>query len=262
MIVAPNSPSDRAQLITRPAASAALASGTVMARNSCRSDAPSTRAASSRSRSTPAIPVRAERTKNGADTKVWARITATVVNGIEIAEDVERLRQQAAPAEDEQQGEAGDRRRQDDRQVDDGLQPALAAELPSGQDEGQRQAEDDGDREADGRRHEAQPERVEDDRRGDRRGQRAIEDRPHDERDDREAEEQREQRGQGGERALPPAARSPLARPGAGRPQPALRPRPPSRGRQEPEAAQGSPGRRVRRTSRGTPWPRPRSGRP
>ena len=53
-------------------------------RKSWRSDAPSTRAASSRSRSTEAIPVRAERMKNGADTNVWARITATVVNGIAI----------------------------------------------------------------------------------------------------------------------------------------------------------------------------------
>ena len=69
--------------MTRPAASAAPASGTVIERNSCRSDAPSTRAASSMSRSTPAIPVRADRMKNGADTNVWARITATVVNGTE-----------------------------------------------------------------------------------------------------------------------------------------------------------------------------------
>ena len=52
--------------------------------NSCLSEAPSTRAASSRSRSTPASPVRAERMKNGAETNVWARITATVVNGTEM----------------------------------------------------------------------------------------------------------------------------------------------------------------------------------
>ena len=38
MIVAPNSPSERAQLITRPAASAAPASGIVIARKSWRSD--------------------------------------------------------------------------------------------------------------------------------------------------------------------------------------------------------------------------------
>ena len=84
MIVAPNSPRDRAQLITSPAASAAPARGIVIARKSCHSDAPSTRAASSRSRSMLAIPVLAERMKNGADTKVWARMTAPVVNGTEI----------------------------------------------------------------------------------------------------------------------------------------------------------------------------------
>ena len=71
-------------VMTRPAARAAPASGIVIGRKSWRSEAPSTRAASSRSRSTPAIPVRAERMKNGADTNVWARITAIVVNGIEI----------------------------------------------------------------------------------------------------------------------------------------------------------------------------------
>ena len=79
MIVAPNSPSARAQVITSPAASAAPASGTVINRKSCASVAPSTRAASSRSRLTVVIPARAERTKNGADTKVCASTTATVV---------------------------------------------------------------------------------------------------------------------------------------------------------------------------------------
>ena len=48
-------------------------------------------------RSTPAIPVRAERMKNGAETNVWARITAIVVNGIEIPSELER-RGQAARA--------------------------------------------------------------------------------------------------------------------------------------------------------------------
>ena len=70
--------------MTSPAASAAPASGTVIARNTRASEAPSTRAASSRSRSTPAIPARADRTKNGAETNVWARITATVVNAMSI----------------------------------------------------------------------------------------------------------------------------------------------------------------------------------
>ena len=70
--------------MTSPPASAAPASGTVMDRNRWRSEAPSTLAASSRSRSTPAMPIRAERTKNGAETNVIARITAIVVNGTEM----------------------------------------------------------------------------------------------------------------------------------------------------------------------------------
>jgi len=84
MIVAPNSPSARDQLMTAPAARPALASGTMTQRKTARSLAPSTRAASSMSRSTAAIPARAERTKNGTATKVWARITASVVNGMTI----------------------------------------------------------------------------------------------------------------------------------------------------------------------------------
>ena len=68
--------------MTRPAARAVAARGAVIRRNSCNSEAPSTRAAASRSRSTFTKPVRAERMKNGAETKVWARITATIVNGI------------------------------------------------------------------------------------------------------------------------------------------------------------------------------------
>ena len=83
--------------------------------------------------------------KNGAETNVWARITAIVVNGTEKPEHLERRREQAAPPEDEQQREPGDRRRQDDREVDDRLEPALAAELPTGQDERERQAERDRD---------------------------------------------------------------------------------------------------------------------
>ena len=56
MIVAPNSPSARAQVMTRPAASAVRASGNVIDRNSRHSEAPSTRAASSSSRSVPDDP--------------------------------------------------------------------------------------------------------------------------------------------------------------------------------------------------------------
>ena len=236
-------------------------------RNSCRSDAPSTRAASSRSRSTPAIPVRAERMKNGADTNVWARITATVVNGTAIPRTSNGADEQPAPAEHEQQREPGDRRRQHDRQVDDRLEPALAAEPSPGEDERERQPEGDGDDEADRGRDEAQ--------RTARRGRPA-----------RRARSRASRRGSPGRRARatgsprksanraasatserspqPPRPRAAAAigraaarrRPG----RPAGRRR--SRRRQEPERRRGSPARRARRTSRGRPWPRPRSSRP
>ncbi len=250
--------------MTRPAASAALASGTVIERNSWRSDAPSTRAASSRSRSTPAIPVRAERTKNGADTKIWARITATVVNGTEMPRISNGADEQPAAAEDEEQGEAGDRRRQHDRQVDDRLEPALAAERPPGEDDRERQAEGHGHDEADRRRHRLSQRAVEDDRR-------------------RRARPGATRRGSTGRRGRGPAARG-TARTGRRARRPSARPNDPDRSvagrgaarhvrsapgrsprdvarsrrrRQEPEIARGSPGRRDRRTSRGRPWPPP-----
>src|SRR5215470_12070234 len=52
MIVAPNSPSARAQHSTAPPNRAGIATGTVTNRNTCHSLAPSTRAASSYSRGT------------------------------------------------------------------------------------------------------------------------------------------------------------------------------------------------------------------
>ena len=204
------------------------------------------------------MPVRAERMKNGAETKVWARITAIVVNGTEMPRTSNGVAEQPAPAEDEQQRQAGDRRRQDDRQVDDRLEPALAAERPPGQDERERQPEDDRDDEADRRRDEAQPQRVEDDRRSRRRSRSdpsrtarttSVE--------DRQAEEQREERRDGRERPLAPAPDASSG--GLGSPEVAAglprdaRPLARSRRRQEPEARPGSPARRGRRTSRGTP---------
>ena len=76
--------------------------------------------------------------------------------------------EQSTPAEDQQQREAGHRGRQHDRQVDDGLEPALAAELPARQHDRERQSEVDGHDQAHGGRDQAQRERVEHDRRGDR----------------------------------------------------------------------------------------------
>ena len=49
--------------------------------------------------------------KNGADTKVIARTTATVVNGTEIPRNSNGAFKQAAATEHEQQGKTRDRRR-------------------------------------------------------------------------------------------------------------------------------------------------------
>ena len=84
------------------------------------------------------MPVRAERMKNGAETNVWARITARVVNGMLRSNGVA---EQAAAAEHQQQAQAGNGRRQDDRQVDDRLDEPRSAERPPCHQPGERQAE-------------------------------------------------------------------------------------------------------------------------
>ena len=60
------------------------ARGSMMYRNTCHSLAPSIRAASCCCGSMAAKPILAERTKNGAETKVWAITTAAVVKGMVI----------------------------------------------------------------------------------------------------------------------------------------------------------------------------------
>ena len=87
--------------------------------------------------------------KNGAETKVIAMITAIVVNGTEIPSHSNGADEEAAPAEHQQQREPGDGRRQDDREVHDRLDQALAAKVPSREDEGQGQAHHHRDHEAD-----------------------------------------------------------------------------------------------------------------
>ena len=119
MIVAPNSPRARAQVITTPEASAVPANGTVIDHATWRSPAPSTRAASSKSRSTPRNPARAARMKNGIETNIWARIDGDRRERDRDPEGRQLVAEDAAPPEGEQQREPGDRRRQDDRQVDD-----------------------------------------------------------------------------------------------------------------------------------------------
>ena len=115
----------------------------------------------------------------------------------------QRLTEQPPTPEHEEQPEAGHRGRQHDRQVHDGLQQSGAPERASGEDHGQRQAEADGDDQADRGREETQLERVEDGRGRDRVGQRTRRDRPDDEDDDRQAEEQGEHGRDDPERQLP-----------------------------------------------------------
>ena len=201
--------------------------------------------------------------KNGAATNVWARTTATTVNGISMPNTAERLADDPASTEDEQQRQAGDRRRQDDRQVDDRLDQPLPAE--------RRDAPGRTPAAGRGRRSRTRLTAVvtrlsaqggEDDlgRRG--LGERAARDGPDDEDRDRQPQEQREERWRrAGRRRRPShAVGADRRRPGdaAGRS--------PARSvtvrRQEPEARRGSPGRPARRASRGTRAPRRRSATP
>ena len=140
MIVAPNSPSARAQARMAPPASTGIASGTMTLRKTCHSPLPSMRAASSSSRWVLAKAPRAERMKNGAETNVCASTTAAVVNAISSPGRSERP---AAPEQD-QQRESGDRRRQDDRDVDERVHEPATRETAAGQHPGQRRPEPEG----------------------------------------------------------------------------------------------------------------------
>ena len=79
MIVAPNSPRARAQVMTAPAPKLGKAIGRVTVRKTFAGDAPRSAATSSRSRSTRLNPALLARTKNGAATKICASTTAVVV---------------------------------------------------------------------------------------------------------------------------------------------------------------------------------------
>src|SRR5258706_16376410 len=80
-MVAPDSPTARAQLNVNPAAMAVSEIGSVTRGNSISPEAPSTLAASSISSGIDAKPTCAARIKKGADTNVCAMTTAAVVNG-------------------------------------------------------------------------------------------------------------------------------------------------------------------------------------
>ena len=116
---------------------------------------------------------------------------------------VEGPAQDAAPAEEEQEGQPGYSRRQDDGQVDDRLDQPGAPEPAPGQDERERQAEGDREDQAHRGRGETEGQGGQDPLRAQRTGERPIEDRPPNESHDGEAEEQAEQAGDAGERRVP-----------------------------------------------------------
>ena len=207
MIVAPNSPSARAQHITSPAASAALASGTVIVRKTLAlgraidaggvlevavdaGDARARGADEERRRDEGLGEDHRERRERDRDPRTS--------NG---------AAEQSAPTEDEQQRETGDRRRQHDRQVDDAPRRATcrgtvrrARTMASGRPRAtvrtrltavvmrlsQSASRTTGDATATA---------------SDRRGS------PERQGDDRQPEEEREQAGERGERALPQRSR-------------------------------------------------------
>ena len=111
MIVAPNSPSARAQQSTAPAAIPGATSGSVTRRNVVQRSAPSVAAASSKrasaARSAPSTLI----TRNGMATNVSAMTTAAVVNGIVTSNCSNSQRaDDALPAEHEEQRDAADHR--------------------------------------------------------------------------------------------------------------------------------------------------------
>ena len=81
VIVAPNSPSARAQVSTRPAASEGQISGSVTRRNTVLRDAPRLRAASSRRLFMDRSPDSTVITKNGIATNDSATTTPARLNG-------------------------------------------------------------------------------------------------------------------------------------------------------------------------------------
>ncbi len=271
MIVAPNSPSDRAQVMTRPAARAARA---------MRDRDPPEQVELARAVDAGGVLElarhAAEARPRGADEERRRDedLGEDDGEGRERDRDPEhrpqRLAEQPASPEHEEQAEAGDRGRQHDRQVDDGLEQAGAPEPPARQHDRQRQPEADRDDEADRGRDQAELEGVEDGRARERVRQRALGDRPDDEDGDREAEEQGEQAGDDPERQLPrgdaPGSRWPCSPCPQGRGVSAwlLAPAPSvtRTGAAGTRSSTGSPGRQGRRTRSGTSRRRPGSGTP
>ena len=116
-------------------------------------------------------------------------MTASVVKGSGDASHLERTAGDAVAPEGEEQGQAGDRRRQHDGQVDECLGERLAAEAGAGQHEGQGRAQDDDHDQADGGAREAEHEGIEHGPSGERVHERARVERAQQERHHRQGQE-------------------------------------------------------------------------
>src|SRR5579872_6472658 len=133
VIVAPNSPSERAKARIMPATMPGRIRGNVMVANTQTGLAPKVPAAASRRRSTASTESRIARTGQGR---------AGPAKG---EDDAEPLFQQPAertpPAEQQQQDIAGDDRRHDQRQVNDDVQQRAAPEPAAGEQKRHNNAE-------------------------------------------------------------------------------------------------------------------------
>ena len=159
-MVAPNSPIALAKHRMAPAITPGRQSGRVMVANTQNGLAPSVPAADSRRASTASIERRMARTsKREAHHRAGQRRSGPAEGEDDAEGLVEEGADRPAPAERDQQQVAGDDRRQDQRQVDQRVQEALAPELPARQQPGDGDAEGQAGQGRRGGDQQAQPDR-------------------------------------------------------------------------------------------------------
>ena len=125
------------------------ASGTSMRKKERVGPAPSVREAPTNCWSTEPNPAMAWRTKNGMATNACAMTTAIHVNGSRMPRACELVPEQAHAAEGGEERDAGDGRRQDERQLEDGGEHVAAGEAPGPEQVRDRRADDDDEGERD-----------------------------------------------------------------------------------------------------------------
>ena len=152
MMVAPNSPSARAQHRAIPAPSDGAISGRVTRRKVSQRPAPRVAAASSKRRSMARSPASTVMTRNGMATKASAMMAPAVVNGRVTECPSSHRADQPAAAEGQQQGHAADHRREHHRQVVEGPDQVAAGNSTRAS----RKASGD----AEGHRHQHRPDRA------------------------------------------------------------------------------------------------------